>query len=84
MTCSESDEENDKAKEVIKSKLNELLGRAEILKDHLLTEQRGRSAIGVNGGDGAAGPTGHDQLCMPHSILCFHSLTPQPQEQHRG
>jgi hypothetical protein len=74
-----SDEKNDKSKELIKSKINEYLGRAEILKEHLSTERRGRSVIGVNGGDGAAGPTG--QLC----VVTFHflfprSLTPHPQE----
>ena len=53
---------------MIKSKINEYLGRAEILKEHLSTERRGRNAIGVNGGDGAAGPTG--QLCVLH----FHPL----------
>ena len=62
------DEKNDKSKELIKSKINEYLGRAEILKEHLSTEKRGRNAIGVNGGDGAAGPTG--QLC----VLQFHPL----------
>ena len=64
-----SDEKNEKSKDLIKSKINEYLGRAEILKEHLATERRGRSAIGVNGGDGATGPTG--QLCVLHSILCF-------------
>ena len=65
-TC--SDEKNDKSKELIKSKINEYLGRAEILKEHLSTERRGRSVIGVNGGDGAAGPTG--QLY----VVAFHPL----------
>ena len=76
LTC--PDEKNEKSKDLIKSKIHEYLGRAEILKEHLTTERRGRNAIGVNGGDGAAGPTG--QLCVLHSILCFPSLTPQLQE----
>jgi hypothetical protein len=76
LTC--SDEKNEKSKDLIKSKINEYLGRAEILKEHLGTERRGRNAIGVNGGDGATGPTG--QLCVLHSILCFPSLTLQLQE----
>ena len=68
LTC--SDEKNDKSKELIKSKINDYLGRAEILKEHLsTTERRGRNAIGVNGGDGAAGPTG--QLCV-----AFHPMFP--------
>ena len=68
LTC--SDEKNDKSKELIKSKINEYLGRAEVLKEHLTTERRGRSVIGVNGGDGATGPTG--QLC----VLAFHPFLP--------
>jgi len=51
-------EKNDKSKELIKSKINEYLGRAEILKEHLSTERRGRNVIGANGADGATGPTG--------------------------
>ena len=52
------DEKNDKSKDLIKLKINEYLGRAEVLKEHLATERRGRSAVGVNGGGGATGPTG--------------------------
>ena len=52
------DEKNEKSKQLIKSKINEYLGRAETLKDHLMNEKKGKSAIGVNGGGGAAGPTG--------------------------
>ncbi|PPQ98062.1 hypothetical protein CVT26_003288 [Gymnopilus dilepis] len=51
-------EKNEKSKQLIKSKINEYLGRAETLKDHLMNEKKGKSAIGVNGGGGAAGPTG--------------------------
>ncbi|KIM39058.1 hypothetical protein M413DRAFT_447414 [Hebeloma cylindrosporum] len=51
-------EKNEKSKTLIKSKILEYLGRAETLKQHLTTEKRGKSAIGVNGSGGAAGPTG--------------------------
>ncbi|KAF8972522.1 AAA-domain-containing protein [Flammula alnicola] len=51
-------EKNEKSKQLIKSKINEYLGRAETLKEHLMTEKRGKSAIGVNGSGGATGPTG--------------------------
>ncbi|KAF9482350.1 AAA-domain-containing protein [Pholiota conissans] len=51
-------EKNDKSKQLIKSKIIEYLGRAEMLKDHLMTDKRGKSAIGVNGSGGATGPTG--------------------------
>jgi len=52
------DERNEKSKLLIKSKIVEYLGRAETLKEHLTTEKRGKSAIGVNGSGGATGPTG--------------------------
>ncbi|KAF8816631.1 AAA-domain-containing protein [Phlegmacium glaucopus] len=51
-------EKNDKSKDLIKSKINEYLGRAEILKEHLTTERRGRNAVGINGGGGATGAIG--------------------------
>ena len=52
-------EKNEKSKELIKTKFNEYLSRAETLKEHLAEkETRGRSAIGVNGTSGAAGPSG--------------------------
>jgi vacuolar protein-sorting-associated protein 4 len=51
-------EKNDKSKQLIKSKIREYLNRAETLKEHLVTEKRGKSAVGVNGGGGATGPTG--------------------------
>lgn len=63
------DEKNDKSKDLIKSKINEYLGRAEILKEHLTTERRGRNAIGVNGGGGATGAVG--KQCALHSIRCY-------------
>ena len=66
-TC--TDEKNDKSKDLIKSKINEYLGRAEILKEHLTTERRGRNAVGINGGGGATGATG--KLYVLHYILCF-------------
>ncbi|KJA21948.1 hypothetical protein HYPSUDRAFT_186857 [Hypholoma sublateritium FD-334 SS-4] len=51
-------ERNEKSKQLIKAKINEYLGRAETLKEHLMSEKRGKSAVGVNGGGGASGPTG--------------------------
>ncbi|KAJ3508274.1 hypothetical protein NMY22_g16666 [Coprinellus aureogranulatus] len=52
-------EKNEKSKELIKSKVNEYLSRAETLKEHLAEkETRGRSAIGANGTAGSAGPSG--------------------------
>ncbi|KDR68737.1 hypothetical protein GALMADRAFT_256556 [Galerina marginata CBS 339.88] len=51
-------EKNDKSKQLIKSKISEYLARAETLKEHLTTEKKGKSAVGVNGGGGATGPTG--------------------------
>lgn len=53
-----ADERNEKSKQLIKAKINEYLGRAETLKEHLMSEKRGKSAVGVNGGGGASGPTG--------------------------
>jgi len=52
------DEKNEKSKQLIKSKITEYLNRAETLKRHLASEEKGRSAIGVNGSGGATGPTG--------------------------
>ena len=54
------DEKNDKSKQLIRSKINEYLTRAETLKQHLTTgEKSKKSAVGangvVNGGSGAAG-----------------------------
>ncbi|KAF8174732.1 P-loop containing nucleoside triphosphate hydrolase protein [Pholiota molesta] len=40
-------------------KIVEYLGRAEMLKDHLTTEKRGKSVIGVNGSGGALGQQGN-------------------------
>ncbi|KAH9487275.1 Vacuolar protein sorting-associated protein 4 [Psilocybe cubensis] len=51
-------EKNDKSKALIKSKINEYLGRAETLKEHLMTDKRGKNAVGVNGSDGSTGPSG--------------------------
>lgn len=55
-----TDEKNDKSKALIKTKINEYLNRAEILKEHVVSggEKRGKSAIGVNGGGGATGANG--------------------------
>jgi len=52
------DEKNEKSKQLIKSKITEYLDRAETLKRHLASEEKGRNAIGVNGSGGATGPTG--------------------------
>ena len=54
------DEKNDKSKQLIRSKINEYLTRAETLKQHLTTgEKSKKNAVGangmVNGGSGAAG-----------------------------
>ena len=54
------DEKNDKSKQLIRSKINEYLTRAETLKQHLTTGDKSKkSAVGangvVNGGSGAAG-----------------------------
>lgn len=43
---------------MIKAKTVEYMDRAETLKKHLKSEDKGRSAIGVNGAGGATGPTG--------------------------
>lgn len=54
------DEKNDKSKQLIRSKIDEYLLRAETLKQHLTTGEKGKkNAVGVNGvvsgGSGAAG-----------------------------
>lgn len=54
------DEKNDKSKQLIRSKINEYLTRAETLKQHLTSgEKSKKNAVGangmVNGGSGAAG-----------------------------
>lgn len=54
------DEKNDKSKQLIRSKLNEYLTRAETLKQHLVSgEKSKKNAVDangvVNGGSGAAG-----------------------------
>ena len=54
-----ADEKNEKSKALIKSKVNEYLGRAEMLKNHLAeSEKKGKRAVGVTGGSGAVGPNG--------------------------
>ena len=42
----------------MKSKIQEYLGRAETLKKYLMTEKRGKSAIGVDGSGDAVSLTG--------------------------
>jgi vacuolar protein-sorting-associated protein 4 len=54
------DEKNDKSKQLIRSKINEYLTRAETLKQHLAAgEKSKKNVVGangvVNGGSGAAG-----------------------------
>jgi len=54
------DEKNAKSKQLIRSKINEYLTRAETLKQHLVEgEKPKKNAVGangvVNGGSGAAG-----------------------------
>ena len=43
-----SDEKSDKSKQLIRSKIDEYLGRAETLKSHL--ENKSKSPVGVSGG----------------------------------
>ena len=43
-----SDEKNEKSKQLIRSKIDEYLGRAETLKSHL--ENKSKSPVGVAGG----------------------------------
>jgi len=52
------DERNSKSRELLIAKTEEYLRRAEALKKHLTSDEKGRNAIGVNGGGGATGPTG--------------------------
>ena len=51
-------ERNEKSKQLIKTKTTEYMDRAETLKKHIASEEKGRDAIGVNGSGGATGPTG--------------------------
>lgn len=55
-----ADEKNDKSKQLIRTKINEYLSRAETLKQHITAgEKSKKSVVGangvVNGGSGAAG-----------------------------
>jgi len=52
------DERSGKSKELLIAKTQEYLQRAEALKRHLTSEEKGKNAIGVNGGGGATGLTG--------------------------
>ncbi|KIL62198.1 hypothetical protein M378DRAFT_187396 [Amanita muscaria Koide BX008] len=53
-------EKNEKSKQLIRSKTEEYLNRAEKLKDHLTSheEKRGRAAVGLNGTGGGIGGGG--------------------------
>ncbi|VDB99362.1 unnamed protein product [Peniophora sp. CBMAI 1063] len=54
-------EKNDKSKQLIKQKVTEYIGRAEVLKEHLnnANEKRARSAVGANGmANGGPGGSG--------------------------
>ena len=51
-------ERNDSSKQLIKSKVTEYMDRAEALKKHIASEDKGRSAVGVNGSGAATGPAG--------------------------
>lgn len=55
-----ADEKNDKSKLLIRSKINEYLARAEVLKTHLTTagEKKARSAVGADGSVNGAGGGG--------------------------
>lgn len=52
------DEKNDKSKALIKTKIKEYMDRTETLKKHLKSEEKGKSAVGANGGSGETGPNG--------------------------
>ncbi|KAK0207857.1 P-loop containing nucleoside triphosphate hydrolase protein [Desarmillaria ectypa] len=53
-------EKNEKSKQLIKTKINEYLARAETLKQHLMAqnESRSRNAVGVNGSGSGIGGAG--------------------------
>ncbi|KAF9527090.1 katanin p60 ATPase domain-containing protein [Crepidotus variabilis] len=51
-------EKNDKSKALIKTKIKEYMDRTETLKKHLKSEEKGKSAVGANGGSGETGPNG--------------------------
>lgn len=54
-------EKNDKLKELIRNKFTEYLDRAEMLKEHLAStkDDKGRAAIGANGGEKGVGANGN-------------------------
>jgi len=53
-------EKNERSKQLIRTKTEEYLNRAEKLKEHLasLEEKRGRAAVGLNGTGGGIGGNG--------------------------
>ena len=59
------DEKNEKSKQLIKQKVTEYIGRAEVLKEHLnsASEKRARSAVGANG-MANGGPGGGGTKCV--------------------
>lgn len=48
------DDKNPKSKELVRAKINEYLGRAEMLKEHL-DEKQAKSAVGANGVSSSGG-----------------------------
>lgn len=49
---SQLDEQNNKSKLLIRTKINEYLARAETLKEHLNDAKPAKSAVGLTGGGG--------------------------------
>jgi hypothetical protein len=73
-----ADEKNEKSKQLIKAKVVEYIGRAEMLKEHLAnaSEKRARSAVGANG-MANGGPGGSGTKCaslLPFSYLPLTSV----------
>ena len=66
------DEKNEKSKQLIKQKVTEYIGRAEVLKEHLnnASEKRSRSAVGANG-MANGGPGGGGTKCVYPNTLCW-------------
>ena len=68
------DEKNEKSKQLIRSKVTEYIGRAEVLKEHLAnaSEKKARRAVGANGtsngGTGGGGTKYVDKPYFGHSL----------------
>ena len=71
-TNATADSKNEKSKQLIKDKISEYIGRAEVLKEHLAAanQKKAKSAVGVNGSSGGAGGAKYvcNSLvrCAPH------------------